>query len=90
MCGINGTAFNKRYTLRRRSAAPGFDRLGHSATLHSHASLTHILPALVLLRKPLFGLAKRRIPRTLGEIKPKIIERFEINHIDKIKEKQYK
>jgi hypothetical protein len=27
------------------------------------------LPALVLLRKPLFGLAKRRIPGTLDEIK---------------------
>ena len=27
--------------------------------------LRHILPALVLLRKPLFGLAKRRIPVTL-------------------------
>jgi len=28
-------------------------------------SLTHILSALVLLRKPLFGLAKRQLPRTL-------------------------
>jgi len=28
--------------------------------------LHHILPALVLLRKPLFGLAKRQLPRTLG------------------------
>jgi len=27
----------------------------------------HILPALVLLRKPLFGLAKRQLPVTLGE-----------------------
>jgi len=32
----------------------------------SHASLTHILPALVLLRKPLFGLAKRQLPKTLN------------------------
>jgi len=32
------------------------------------ASLTHILPALVLLRKPLSGLAKRQLPRTLGAI----------------------
>jgi hypothetical protein len=31
------------------SAAPGFGRLGHSPTAHSHASLTHILPALVAL-----------------------------------------
>jgi len=29
--------------------------------------LHHILPALVLLRKPLFGLAKRQLPRTLSE-----------------------
>jgi len=29
---------------------------------------THILPALALLRKPLSGLAKRQLPRTLGEI----------------------
>jgi hypothetical protein len=36
-------------------------RLGHSASLHSHASLQHSLPALVLLRKPLFGLANRHI-----------------------------
>ena len=62
------TAHNKRYTLRRLTAAPGFGRLGHSATLHSHASLTHILPALALLRKPLSGLAKRRIPGTLYAI----------------------
>jgi hypothetical protein len=34
----------------------------------SHASLTHILPALVLLRKPLSGLAKRQLPRTLCDI----------------------
>jgi len=26
---------------------------------------THILPALALLRKPLFGLAKRQLPVTL-------------------------
>jgi len=32
--------------------------------------LHHILPALVLLRKPLFGLAKRQLPRTLGDILP--------------------
>jgi len=27
---------------------------------------THILPALALLRKPLSGLAKRQLPRTLS------------------------
>jgi len=31
------------------------------------------LPALVLLRKPLFGLAKRQLPRTLCDIKSKKI-----------------
>jgi hypothetical protein len=31
------------------------------ATLIPTANLRHILPALVLLRKPLFGLAKRHI-----------------------------
>jgi hypothetical protein len=36
-------------------------RLGHSASLHSHASLQHSLPALVLLRKHLSGLANRHI-----------------------------
>ena len=35
--------------------------------------LHHILPALVLLRKPLFGLAKRQLPRTLGDIRAKMI-----------------
>ena len=28
---------------------------------------THILPALVLLRKPLSGLAKRQLSKTLGD-----------------------
>jgi hypothetical protein len=48
--------------LRRPVGGSGSVRLGHSAALHSHASLRHILPALVLLRKPLSGLAKRHIP----------------------------
>jgi hypothetical protein len=30
--------------------------------------LHHILPALILLRKPLSGLAKRQLPVTLSEI----------------------
>jgi len=30
--------------------------------------LHHILPALVLLRKPLFGLAKRQLPVTLNQL----------------------
>jgi hypothetical protein len=33
--------------------------------------LNHILPALVLLRKPLSGLSKRQLPRTLCAIVPK-------------------
>ena len=38
------------------------------------------LPALVLLRKPLFGQSKRRIPRTLCDIKSELIENdFKIN-----------
>jgi hypothetical protein len=35
-----------RYMLRRPSGGSGSVRLGHSAALHSHASLRHILPAL--------------------------------------------
>jgi len=35
--------------------------------------LHHILPALVLLRKPLFGLSKRQLPRTsMRKVKPQI------------------
>jgi len=37
----------------------------HSGFALCGVLLHHILPALVLLRKPLFGLAKRQLPRTL-------------------------
>jgi hypothetical protein len=40
-------------------APPGFRSPRSAAPPTAHS--THILPALVLLRKPLFGLAKRRI-----------------------------
>jgi len=39
--------------------------------IRSDRSVTRILPAMVLLRKPLFGLAKRQLPRTLCAIVPK-------------------
>ena len=42
----------------------------------SHASLRHIFAALALLRKPLFGLQKRRVPRTLSEKKPGVLYKF--------------
>jgi len=45
--------------------------------LHEHLprlfQWPHILPALVLLRKPLFGLAKRQLPRTLCEMGAKLV-----------------
>ena len=57
--------------IRACSAAWGSVRLGRFVpTPHS----THILPALVLLRKPLSGLAKRRIPGTLYEIAPNLLK----------------
>jgi hypothetical protein len=47
------------YTHRRLEAARGSVRLGRLKAPTAHC--THILPALVLLRKPLFGLPKHRI-----------------------------
>ena len=49
-------------------AARGSVRLGHSASLHSHGSLhpQFASPGLCFA-KPLFGLANRRIPRTLSD-----------------------
>jgi len=50
---------------RAKPASRGYVRLGHYVpTPH----FTHIFATLVLLRKPLYGLQKRRIPRTLCEI----------------------
>ena len=38
------TAYNKRYTLRRRSAAPGFGRLGHGYAIPTPPSPTFCQP----------------------------------------------
>jgi hypothetical protein len=67
--GYGSTAFNTRFTVRRY-APPGSIRLGRLTAPTPHS--THILPALVLLRKPLFGRAKRRKPFTLCDIGAKI------------------
>jgi hypothetical protein len=66
----NGTSLNKRLALRRLSAARVPQNIVRAYALCG-ILLHHILPALVLLRKPLFGQAKRRQPRTLCEIKSK-------------------
>jgi hypothetical protein len=63
----NRTSFNKRLALRRLTAARVPQNTSRAYALCG-ILLHHILPALVLLRKPLFGLAKRRQPRTLSEI----------------------
>jgi hypothetical protein len=39
------TAHNRSVTASPPVGGSGFGRLGHSATLHSHASLTHIWAA---------------------------------------------
>jgi hypothetical protein len=63
--------------LRRPVGGSGSVRLGHSATRHSHASLRHILPALVLLRKPLSGPEKRHIPpERYAPFLPKIVDKI--------------
>jgi hypothetical protein len=49
------------YMLRPPLAGSGFRLARSFASLISTPASTHILPALVLLRKPLFGLAKRHI-----------------------------
>ena len=65
------TAYNKRYTLRRLSAARGSVLLGRLKAPTQHS--THSLQALQMLRICLFGLANRRIPRTLSAISPNLI-----------------
>jgi hypothetical protein len=61
------TSLNKRLALRRLSAARVPQNTSRAYALCG-VLLHHILPALVLLRKPLFGLTKRQLPRTLCEI----------------------
>ena len=43
--------------------------------------LHHILPALVLLRKPLFGLTKHQLPRTLCVMWGKMFENIKIKEV---------
>ena len=72
------TSYNKRLALRRLTAARVSQNRVRAYALCT-VLLHHILSALVadfspMLRKPLFGLAKRRQPRTLGEIEAEMIE----------------
>ena len=61
-------SLNKRLAFRRPfGRLQGFGRLGHGYAIPTPPS-THILPALEMLRISLFGLAKRRQPRTLSDI----------------------
>ena len=62
------TSHNKRLTLRRLFGGSGLRMARSVAMLAPTPCSTHILPALVLLRKPLFGLAKRRQSITLYEM----------------------
>jgi hypothetical protein len=75
------TSYNRSVYAAPAVVGLVFRSLGHSATLHSHAHSRHILPALVMLRKPLFGLAKRHIQPE--RYVPLFAEIFEII-IDKI------
>ena len=61
------TALNNRLTLRRPvGRLRGSSRLGHFASLHSHASFhPHFTSPGLYSVKPLLGLVKRRLPKTL-------------------------
>ena len=66
-------AHNKRYTLRRLIGGSGFRS---PRSLRSHGSLhPHFANPGLCYAKPLFGFAKRRIPRTLGEIWAKVVDK---------------
>jgi len=47
------------------------------------------LPALVLLRKPLFGLAKRQLPRTLSAIGFELVGKYIKINIEKNRNIKY-
>ena len=67
---LRSTSHNKRLTFRRLSAAPGFRS---ARSLRSHASLhPHFTSPGLCFAKPLFGLVKRRQPRTLCEMWTKL------------------
>ena len=61
------TSYNKRLAQNRLCGGFGFRKTPVGLSALCGVLLHHILPALVLLRKPLFGLAKRRQPRTLND-----------------------
>jgi hypothetical protein len=61
MANVAEKATHNRSCMRSGAKAPPGFRSPRSATPPKTYS-TRILPALVLLRKPLFGLAKRRMP----------------------------
>jgi hypothetical protein len=63
--------------LRRPMGGSGYGFARSIASLIPTQNLRHILPALVLLRKPLFGLAKRHI-------QPERYAKYPIEVIDKI------
>jgi len=60
MIGKGQAASNKRLTLRRHSAATGIPQNRVRALPSARFCSTHIFAALVLLRKPSYGLQKRR------------------------------
>jgi hypothetical protein len=82
--GVFQTAHNRSVYASPPVGGSGSVRLGHFASLHSHGSLRHILPALVLLRKPLFGLAKRHIqPKRYATFALKLVGNLGKNIVDK-------
>ena len=72
------TAYNKRLALTALFGRLGFRKTPVGLSALCGVLLHHILPAMVLLRKPLFWLAKRRQPGTVGEI---IFEKSRIKKI---------
>jgi hypothetical protein len=68
--------------LRHPLGGSGFRVARSFAALIPTPHSTHILPALVLLRKPLFGLAKRHIqPERYAQFWQKVSENIDKNKI---------